>query len=607
MTPDDTELDFEVTRSRIAAGRKFFGRYTLDRELGRGGMGLVWLALDEKLNEQVALKFLPDLVARDREAVAELKEETLCCRKLRHPGIVAVYGFEEADGAAAIVMEYVEGDTFSDVKLEQPDRIFEVAQITSFVQQLCDALTHAHRDARLVHRDIKPRNLMLDSNGRLKLMDFGLARTVADSLSRVSVKDTGSCTPPYASPQQASGRPATVADDVYSIGATLYDLLTGKPPFIGAGIYERIKTEVPPRVTERRAELGIGEAPIPQAWDDTIAACLEKDPAKRPQSVAELWERLNAPTPAATSAPMQPTEPLEMEEKERTVPVKERPDTGTDTKRKPLLIAAVAAVVAVLLAVGIRAAMHGKQGAAGSALTPAASPASPEADPEAMAVIRKMVGEEQLISAWNAVHEKTDAKAVAVAANVFSSLLKNSDPVLAYQGEAGLAAIASIEAGGGVQEPVELYPVPTQPMLGETGYASASLGPYGFIDRSGKLVIPATFKDASAFSEGLAAVRPFKAAVRPFKEIRILNVTKDIKPDFDFTPIDDFAGVSGFIDRTGKLVIPYKWTRPSEFSEGLAAVASSASYLIVYKREFINRTGELAFSSTSTEPFKNSS
>ena len=293
MNPSDSDLDYEVTRSRIAAERKFFGRYTLQRELGRGGMGLVWLALDEKLDEQVALKFLPDLVARDREAIAELKDETLCCRKLRHPGIVAVYGFEEEAGAAAIVMEYVDGATLSDLKIEQPGRFFEVAQIQTLVSQLCDALDYAHRDARLVHRDIKPRNLMLGADGRLKLMDFGLARTVADSLSRVSVKNAASGTPPYMSPQQIAGRPATVADDIYALGATLYDLLTGKPPFLGVNIYEQVKSEIPPRVSERRAELGIGTAPIPHSWNETIAACLAKDPAQRPQSAGELAQRLS--------------------------------------------------------------------------------------------------------------------------------------------------------------------------------------------------------------------------------------------------------------------------------------------------------------------------
>ena len=293
MNPSDSDLDYEVTRSRIAAERKFFGRYTLQRELGRGGMGLVWLALDEKLDEQVALKFLPDLVARDREAIAELKDETLCCRKLRHPGIVAVYGFEEEAGAAAIVMEYVDGATLSDLKIEQPGRFFEVAQIQTLVSQLCDALDYAHRDARLVHRDIKPRNLMLGADGRLKLMDFGLARTVADSLSRVSVKNAASGTPPYMSPQQIAGRSATVADDIYALGATLYDLLTGKPPFLGVNIYEQVKSEIPPRVSERRAELGIGTAPIPHSWDETIAACLAKDPSQRPQSAGELAQRLS--------------------------------------------------------------------------------------------------------------------------------------------------------------------------------------------------------------------------------------------------------------------------------------------------------------------------
>ena len=400
MNPSDSDLDYEVTRSRIAAERKFFGRYTLQRELGRGGMGLVWLALDEKLDEQVALKFLPDLVARDREAIAELKDETLCCRKLRHPGIVAVYGFEEEAGAAAIVMEYVDGATLSDLKIEQPGRFFEVAQIQTLVSQLCDALDYAHRDARLVHRDIKPRNLMLGADGRLKLMDFGLARTVADSLSRVSVKNAASGTPPYMSPQQISGRSATVADDIYALGATLYDLLTGKPPFLGVNIYEQVKSEIPPRVSERRAELGIGTAPIPRSWDETIAACLAKDPAQRPQSARQVWEWIVAEwqtpdegahleTAEETDKPSLPPAPLEEETQVPLIQKATQPGATCSAESpkqkmsdKRLLIAALVIIMAVLGGVGIWEAMRSKDDTArGSAVAQAPAVGAPAMNP----------------------------------------------------------------------------------------------------------------------------------------------------------------------------------------------------------------------------------
>ena len=182
------ELDFGATIKGFAAGQKVFGRYTLKKILGRGGMGVVWLARDEKLDEDVALKFLPDALKLDPAALDDLKRETKRARQLTHPNIVRIHDFLEDAVTAAIAMEAVEGTTFSQLRIERTSRIFEVAEITDWVKQLCMALEYAHTDALVVHRDLKPANIMVDQRGRVKITDFGISQSISDSISRVSAQ-----------------------------------------------------------------------------------------------------------------------------------------------------------------------------------------------------------------------------------------------------------------------------------------------------------------------------------------------------------------------------------------------------------------------------------
>jgi len=163
---------------------------------------------------------------------------------------------------------------------------------------MVSALEYAHDHGLIVHRDLKPSNLMVDSRSRLKITDFGIARSISDSVSRVSVRQPGatSGSPPYMSPQQVLGEPASVSDDIYSLGATLYDLLTGKPPFFSGNIYRQIEDVVPPSMADRRQVLEVANAAaIPEIWEETVAACLAKNPADRPGSAREVWERINGP------------------------------------------------------------------------------------------------------------------------------------------------------------------------------------------------------------------------------------------------------------------------------------------------------------------------
>jgi serine/threonine protein kinase len=287
------EPDIEVPQ--FQAGQKLFGRYALERKLGQGGMGVVWLAKDLTLDRLTALKFLPHLVLHDRTALDDLREETKRNLELTHPNIVRIYDFEEESATAGISMEYVDGGTLAGLRQERPQRFFEPADLLPWVKQLCTALHYAHTEARIVHRDLKPANLMVSARGNIKITDFGIARSITDSVSRVSRIGQTSGTLVYMSPQQLMGKPSTVADDVYSIGATLYDLITGKPPFFTGSIVAQVQEAFAPSLTERRTQLGKKGDPIPANWEEVIAACLAKEREGRPSTAMEIYERLAIP------------------------------------------------------------------------------------------------------------------------------------------------------------------------------------------------------------------------------------------------------------------------------------------------------------------------
>ncbi len=292
------DLSYEVTLRGLRAGQKVFSsRYTLIRILGRGGMGVVWLARDEQIQKDVALKFLPEFVALDRAALNDLREETKKTLDLTHPHIVRTYTFhtDTAEELAAIAMEVVEGGTLSDLRLEKENKVFEVtdADFRKWLGQLCGALAYAHVRKRIVHRDLKPGNLMVDRDGDIKVTDFGIARSLSESRTRLTRQASSSGTLPYMSPQQAMGERASESDDIYSLGATLYELLTGKPPFYAGEIYEQVKTKQPVPLKARREELDVRSSQmIPPAWEKAILACLAKEPADRPASAAELLRLL---------------------------------------------------------------------------------------------------------------------------------------------------------------------------------------------------------------------------------------------------------------------------------------------------------------------------
>jgi formylglycine-generating enzyme required for sulfatase activity len=290
-------FDSERTVKVLATGQKVFGRYVLEVLAGRGGMGVVWRARDDELGETVALKFLPEVVARDAVAIDELKEETRRARRLTHPNIVRIHDFVRDELQAAVSMEYVDGTTLGQLRLQQPGKVFTVETLGPLAAQLCAALDYAHHTAKVVHRDLKPANLLVTRDGELKVTDFGIARSLTETHTRLTGRTTGgtSGTLLYMSPQQLLGLKPTAADDIYALGATLCELLTSKPPFHrgdASTLMLQIREKAPLSLAGQRAELEVAGEAILAEWEQTIAACLAKRPEDRPQSALEVAQRL---------------------------------------------------------------------------------------------------------------------------------------------------------------------------------------------------------------------------------------------------------------------------------------------------------------------------
>ncbi|MDP7010085.1 MAG: protein kinase [Verrucomicrobiota bacterium] len=277
--------------SVVAAPRQSVGndRFTLLRQLGRGGMGVVWLARDGELSEDVALKLLPEEMAADLVALNELKRETSKSRRLSHPNIVRTHDLVQMPNEPPFIsMEFVDGGMLEAMRLEQPGQVYHWSNLEKWFLQLCDALEYAHGQ-KIVHRDLKPANMMITQDGDLKLADFGIAASMADSLSRSSMRNVISGTATYMSPQQLQGDVPRATDDIYAMGGTLYELLSGRPPFYTGDLTYQIINVEPHPLAERLREMGV-ENEIPPHIDELVMACLAKETARRPQSASVVAE-----------------------------------------------------------------------------------------------------------------------------------------------------------------------------------------------------------------------------------------------------------------------------------------------------------------------------
>jgi serine/threonine protein kinase len=301
------QLNAEFGLRSLAAGRLVAGRFRLEKFLGQGGMGVVWRARDEDLRKTRALKFLKEDLANDPGAIAALKDEVGRCQELTQRHIIRLFDLvkDEARGFVAVSMEVAEGGSLTTRRLEKPHRWFEPEELLPWVGQLCEALTYIHEEAGLVHRDIKPANLLLDGRGRLKLSDFGISGSLTESLSRLTGEQPSTGTPAYMSPEQACGKAPRLSDDLYALGSTLYELLTGQPPFTGSpeAVRAQLLSDTPaPPIGARRSMIEKVNAPIPRAWEDAIASLLAKKAADRPDSARKVMERLRTSADAFEEA-----------------------------------------------------------------------------------------------------------------------------------------------------------------------------------------------------------------------------------------------------------------------------------------------------------------
>jgi formylglycine-generating enzyme required for sulfatase activity len=282
------------------AGDKLAGCYTLKETLPPQGCCCVWLAHDEELNKDIVLHFVPDSVAADTRAMSELKQEAKRNRQLIHPRIIRIHDLVEDEKWAAISMDHVPGETLAALQKKRPKNALNPPELATGIAELCQTLEDAHR-IELFHRDLTPENIVATANG-VMVQKFGIARVILDSLTRSGQAIEGSRDVAYISPQQLDGERPSRADDIYSLGASIFDLLTGMPPFHEGDLIPQIRKDVPPTVSERRAAQGITDEPVPKAWDETIAASLSKNPEERPKSAAEAGSRFASGKPGSASA-----------------------------------------------------------------------------------------------------------------------------------------------------------------------------------------------------------------------------------------------------------------------------------------------------------------
>jgi serine/threonine-protein kinase len=267
MTTTDTLID-----------RIFDRRYVIKRKLGSGGMADVYLAEDQELGRRVALKLLDERHASDEQFVERFRREAQSAAGLNHPNIVSIFDRGRAEGTYYIAMEYLDGRTLKELLVRNGPTPIPIA--IDYARQILSALSFAHRNG-IVHRDIKPHNIVVGGDGRLKVTDFGIARSGTSQMTEVgSIVGTAQ----YLSPEQARGAPVDPRSDLYSLGVVLYEMLTGKVPFSGdtpVEIAMKHLSQVPKPPSELRPE-------VPHDLDAVVMRALAKDPGQRYGSAEEM-------------------------------------------------------------------------------------------------------------------------------------------------------------------------------------------------------------------------------------------------------------------------------------------------------------------------------
>ncbi len=282
----------------LQPGVLFGGRYEILGVLGQGGMGAVYKARDRELDRLIALKVIRPELATDPSILQRFKQELILARNITHKNVVRIFDLGEADGIRFISMEYVDGDDLR--TLLRREGKFAPKDTVPLIEQVCRALDAAHAEG-VIHRDLKPQNIMRDKNGRVVVMDFGLARSLGES----GMTQTGAIvgTIEYMSPEQALGSQLDQRSDIFSVGLIFYELLTGRAPYeADTAIASLMK-----RTREEARSASEVEATVPRSLSAIVSRCLEREPANRYHSVVELlqqlttWESNPTITPEALS------------------------------------------------------------------------------------------------------------------------------------------------------------------------------------------------------------------------------------------------------------------------------------------------------------------
>jgi predicted ATPase/predicted Ser/Thr protein kinase len=277
----------EIPTGELAKGNTIAGRYEIIQELGEGGMGRVYRVQDTKVNEEIALKLIKPEIAAEKKTISRFKEELKTARKIRHKNVCGMYDLGEEKGFHFITMEYVDGENLK--SLIKREKRLEPEKIISITKQLAEGLSEAHR-LGVVHRDLKPSNIMIDKEGNTRIMDFGIAR----SLRTKGITDSGVIigTPDYMSPEQVVGKDVDQRSDIYSLGVILYEMMTGRVPFVGdtpLSVAYQHRHEPPPDPRSVNDK-------IDESLSFLVLKCLEKDKESRLQSADEVLLALTGDT-----------------------------------------------------------------------------------------------------------------------------------------------------------------------------------------------------------------------------------------------------------------------------------------------------------------------
>jgi hypothetical protein len=286
-TPTHESLD----RGRFVAGTVLAERYRIVSLLGRGGMGEVYMAEDLKLEQTVALKFLPERLSADGAALARLYREVRVARQISHRNVCRVYDIGETGGLHFLSMEFVPGEELASL-LRRIGRLPEDKAV-EVARQLCAGLAAAHEQG-VLHRDLKPANVMIDDAGNVRVLDFGLAGLAEDFRGR----DTASGTPAYMAPEQLAGREVTIRSDIYALGLVIYEIFTGRRAFAARSLEELLRLRESDSTPTSPSSLVKDIDPLVER---VIERCLEKEPARRPASALQVAAALPGGDPVAAA------------------------------------------------------------------------------------------------------------------------------------------------------------------------------------------------------------------------------------------------------------------------------------------------------------------